>query len=63
MWEDEHTDAERFLAVLVEAKATIKLTSTGQLMKIEVRDHIILGDKAVHPTGWCSLREMGYFYN
>ena len=29
--EDEHDDPERFLSALVEAKATIKLTSTGRL--------------------------------
>ena len=46
-----------------DIKVTRDMVRAGQLMKIEVRDHIILGDKAVHPTGWCSLREMGYFYN
>ena len=45
-----------------DINVTRNMVRAGELMKIEVRDHIILGDKAVHPTGWCSLREMGYFY-
>lgn len=39
-----------------DIKVTRDLIRAGQLLKIEVCDHIIMGN----PTG-CSLRELGYF--
>ena len=48
------------------SKADIKLTRdlirAGQLMKIEVCDHIVLGvQNSECPKGYASLRELGYF--
>lgn len=40
-----------------DIKVTRDLIRAGQLLKVEVLDHIILGD-----NGYKSLREMGYFY-
>lgn len=47
-----------------DVKVTRDLIRAGQLLKIEVLDHVIIG----RPTtdggkGWASLREMGYFYS
>lgn len=40
-----------------DIKVTRDMIRAGQLMKIEVLDHVIMG----HPNH-CSLRELGYFY-
>jgi DNA repair protein RadC len=37
------------------------LIRAGELLKIPVLDHIILGRVPIHPVGWLSLRELGYF--
>jgi DNA repair protein RadC len=46
-----------------DIKVTRDLIRAGQLLKIEVLDHIILG-RATHerPKDYVSLRELGYFY-
>ena len=41
-----------------DIKVTRDLIRAGQLVKIEVLDHVIIG----HPSH-CSLRSLGYFYN
>jgi DNA repair protein RadC len=41
-----------------DIKVTRDLIRAGQLMKIEVLDHVIMGRER-----HCSLRELGYFYN
>ena len=41
-----------------DIKVTRDLMRAGQLMKIEVLDHVIMG-KPMH----CSLRELGFFYS
>lgn len=41
-----------------DIKVTRDLIRAGQLLKIEVLDHIIVGNPK-----HCSLRELGYFYN
>jgi DNA repair protein RadC len=41
-----------------DIKVTRDLIRAGQLMKIEVLDHVILGN-----PNHSSLRELGYFYN
>jgi len=41
-----------------DIKVTRDLMRAGLLMKIEVLDHVILGNPK-----HCSLRELGYFYN
>lgn len=42
---------------------TRDLIRAGQLLKIEVRDHVILGRQTIdRPKGWSSLKELGYFY-
>ena len=46
-----------------DLKVTRDLIRAGQLLKIEVLDHVILG-RATHerPKDWVSLKELGYFY-
>jgi DNA repair protein RadC len=47
-----------------DIKVTRDLIRAGQLMKIEVLDHIILGRATLErPKDFCSLRELGYFYS
>jgi DNA repair protein RadC len=41
-----------------DIKVTRDLIRAGQLLKIEVLDHVIVGT-----PNHCSLRELGYFYN
>ena len=47
-----------------DIKVTRDLIRAGQLLKIEVLDHLVIGD---HPLPdvrqWASLRELGYFYS
>lgn len=47
-----------------DVKATRDLIRAGQLLRIEVIDHIILGRKTGdRPKDFVSLRELGYFYS
>src|SRR5438477_8945818 len=47
-----------------DIKVTSDLNRAGQLLKIEVLDHIILGRKTHERSkDFSSLRELGYFYN
>lgn len=49
-----------------DIKATRDLIRAGQLLKIEVQDHIIIGDPHASggsERGFASLRELGYFYS
>ena len=47
-----------------DIKATRDLIRAGQLLKIEVIDHVILGRKtAEREKDYASLRELGYFYS
>jgi DNA repair protein RadC len=41
-----------------DIKVTRDLIRAGQLLKIEVLDHVIVGN-----PNHCSLRELGYFYS
>lgn len=46
-----------------DVKATRDLIRAGQLLKIEVVDHIIIGQRsAARAKDYASLRELGYFY-
>jgi DNA repair protein RadC len=46
-----------------DIKVTRDLIRGGQLLKIEVLDHVIMGRAdADAPKGYTSLRELGYFY-
>jgi len=46
-----------------DIKVTRDLIRAGQLLKIEVVDHVIIGRAtADRPKDWSSLRELGYFY-
>lgn len=46
-----------------DIRVTRDLIRAGQLLKIEVLDHIILGARtADRPKDYASLRELGYFY-
>jgi DNA repair protein RadC len=47
-----------------DIKVTRDLIRAGQLLKIDVLDHVILGKKTPQrPQDYVSLREMGYFYS
>jgi DNA repair protein RadC len=47
-----------------DIKATRDLIRAGQLLKIEVLDHVILGRVTEERSkDYCSLRELGYFYS
>jgi DNA repair protein RadC len=47
-----------------DIKVTRDLIRAGQLLKIEVLDHVILGRAtAERPKDYASLRELGYFYS
>jgi DNA repair protein RadC len=41
-----------------DIKVTRDLIRAGQLLKIEITDHVIIGDQDRH----ASLRSLGYFY-
>jgi DNA repair protein RadC len=46
-----------------DIKVTRDLIRAGQLLKIEVLDHVILGKRSdERPKDYSSLRELGYFY-
>jgi DNA repair protein RadC len=45
-----------------DIKITRDIIRAGQLLKIELLDHIIIGDKTDTKPGYTSLREAGYFY-
>ena len=46
-----------------DIKVTRDLIRAGQLLKIELLDHLILGTSAPdRPKSWSSLRELGFFY-
>lgn len=46
-----------------DIRVTRDLIRAGQLLKVELLDHIILGrSSAERPRDFCSLRECGYFY-
>ena len=47
-----------------DIKVTRDLIRAGQLLKIEVLDHVIMGLPAKdNPKDYSSLRELGYFYS
>ena len=47
-----------------DIKVTRDLIRAGQLLKIEVLDHVIIGHATQErPKDWVSLRELGYFYS
>lgn len=47
-----------------DIKVTRDLIRAGQLLKIEVLDHVIIGrGTAERPKDYVSLRELGYFYS
>jgi DNA repair protein RadC len=46
-----------------DIKVTRDLIRAGQLLKIDVLDHVILGKRTEErPRDYVSLRELGYFY-
>jgi len=45
-----------------DIKITRELIRAGQYLRIDLLDHIILGD-ARRENGYASLRAMGYFYS
>jgi DNA repair protein RadC len=47
-----------------DIKVTRDLIRAGQLLKIELLDHIVVGQPSPErPTGYASLRELGFFYS
>lgn len=47
-----------------DIRVTRDLIRAGQLMKIEVLDHVIIGRATdTRPDDYCSLREQGHFYS
>lgn len=47
-----------------DIRSTRDLIRAGQLLKIEVLDHVIVGRRMEHqPRDYCSLRELGHFYS
>ena len=45
-----------------DIRVTREIVRAGQILKIEVLDHIVIGHPAPSsPPGWVSLRELGYF--
>jgi len=45
-----------------DIKVTRDLIRAGQLLKVELLDHVVIGKAAEGAKGYCSLRELGYFY-
>ncbi len=46
-----------------DIKATREIIKAGEIMKINVLDHVIIGRiTKAHPRGFYSLRELGYFW-
>lgn len=45
-----------------DIRMTREIIRGGRLLKIEVCDHIIMGEKSESNKGYCSLRELGYFF-
>ncbi len=47
-----------------DIKVTRDLMRAGQLLKLEVLDHVVIGFAAPErPKDYASLRELGYFYS
>ena len=47
-----------------DIRVTRDLIRAGQLLKIEVIDHLVIGRASQQrPKDFCSLRELGYFYS
>lgn len=46
-----------------DIKVTRDLIRAGNLLRIEVLDHIIIGRASEGNRAWCSLRELGYLYS
>lgn len=44
-----------------DIKVTRDMIRAGELLKITVIDHVVIGDKTETNRGYASLREMGYF--
>ena len=45
-----------------DVRCTRDLIKAGQLLGIEVFDHVIVGERTESTRGFVSLRELGYFY-
>ena len=46
-----------------DIKVTRDLIRGGQLLKIEVLDHVVMGQPGEGQKGYASLRELGYFFS
>ena len=45
-----------------DIRVTRDMIRAGQLLKLEVIDHVIAGERTATARGYSSLRELGYFY-
>lgn len=45
-----------------DVKVSRDLIRAGQLLKIDVVDSLVMGEPAPDRKGYCSLRELGYFF-
>jgi DNA repair protein RadC len=46
-----------------DIRATRELVQAGRIIRIEVLDHVVIGQsRPDHPRPWASLRELGLFY-
>ena len=45
-----------------DIRSTREIIKAGQLIKIDVIDHLIVGDK-FSSSGYVSLNQLGYFYS
>lgn len=46
-----------------DIKVTRDLIRGGQILKVEVLDHLVMGEPGKAGKAYCSLRELGYFMN
>lgn len=46
-----------------DIKITREIKRAGELLRIEMLDHVIIGQVSEGCKGWASLRELGYLYN
>lgn len=45
-----------------DIRVTRELVNGSKILKIDILDHVIMGDQTADNRGWSSLRELGYFF-
>lgn len=46
-----------------DIRVTRELIRAGQILKVELLDHLVIGSPTATPKTYASLRELGYFYS